>query len=124
LFDIAYDDEGASLLINSNEQMFSEKLRSLLRFGTFSTRFKDVYDMYYLKDHVQMERLYNALDTYIFSDAKMRETQGKDIVRRLDITFRDKEYIRALEQSDKRWIDKDVKTVITELMKFVKKIER
>lgn len=123
-FDIAYDDEGASLLINSNEQMFSEKLRSLLRFGTFSTRFKDVYDMYYLKDHVQMERLYNALDTYIFSDAKMRETQGKDIVRRLDITFRDKEYIRALEQSDKRWIDKDVKTVITELMKFVKKIER
>ena len=104
--------------------MFSEKLRSLLRFGTFSTRFKDVYDMYYLKDHVQMERLYNALDTYIFSDAKMRETQGKDIVRRLDITFRDKEYIRALEQSDKRWIDKDVKTVITELMKFVKKIER
>ena len=38
-FDIAYDDEGASLLINSNEQMLSEKLRSLLNFGTFSTRF-------------------------------------------------------------------------------------
>ena len=30
-FDIAYDDEGASLLINSNEQMLSEKLRSLLK---------------------------------------------------------------------------------------------
>ena len=28
-FDIAYDEEGASLLINSNEQMFAEKLRSL-----------------------------------------------------------------------------------------------
>ena len=42
-FDIAYDDEGASLLINSNEQMLSEKLRSLLNFGTFSTRFKDIY---------------------------------------------------------------------------------
>lgn len=38
-FDITYDDEGASLLINSNEQMLSEKLRSLLKFGTFSTRF-------------------------------------------------------------------------------------
>ena len=44
-FDIAHDDEGASLLINSNEQMLSEKLRSLLNFGTFSTRFKDIYEL-------------------------------------------------------------------------------
>lgn len=44
-FDIAYDDEGASLLINSNEQMLSEKLRSLLNFGAFSTRFKDIYEL-------------------------------------------------------------------------------
>ena len=38
-------DEGASLLINSNQQMLSEKLRSLLKFGTFSTRFKDIYEL-------------------------------------------------------------------------------
>ena len=44
-FDITYDDEGAGLLINSNEQMLSEKLRSLLKFGTFSTRFKDIYEL-------------------------------------------------------------------------------
>lgn len=44
-FDIAYDDEGASLLINSNEQMLSEKLRSLLNFGTFSTRLR-IYTNY------------------------------------------------------------------------------
>lgn len=47
-FDIAFDDEGASLLINSNEQMFTEKLRSLLRFGPISTRYKDIFDMYFL----------------------------------------------------------------------------
>jgi len=46
-FDIAFDNDGASLLINSREQMFSEKLRSLLKFGTFSTRYKDIYDMFY-----------------------------------------------------------------------------
>ena len=44
-FDITYDDEGASLLMNSNEQMLSEKLWSLLKFGTFSTRFKDIYEL-------------------------------------------------------------------------------
>ena len=45
---IEYDDEGASLLINSNQQMLSEKLRSLLKFGTFSTRFKDIYELCFI----------------------------------------------------------------------------
>ena len=65
-FDIAYDDEGASLLINSDEQMLAEKLRSLLKFGPFSTRYKDVYDMYYLKNSVDRVKLMVALDTYIY----------------------------------------------------------
>ena len=52
-FDIAYDDEGASLLINSNEQMIAEKLKSLLRFGTLSSRYKDIFDIYYLSCFLQ-----------------------------------------------------------------------
>ena len=31
--------------IASNEQMLSEKLWSLLKFGTFSARFKDIYEL-------------------------------------------------------------------------------
>lgn len=53
-FDVCMDDEGASLLINSCEQIFAEKLRSLLRFGPLSTRYKDIFDFCYLKDHVDM----------------------------------------------------------------------
>lgn len=118
-FDIAYDEKGASLLINSNEQMFSEKLGSLLRFGALSTRFKDIFDMYYLKDHVQVDKLYVALDTYIFNDPRMRENHGNDIARRLDMTFRDKVYVRTLEKSDKRWIDEDINVVLSGLRNFI-----
>jgi hypothetical protein len=121
-FDIAYDDEGASLLINSNEQIFSEKLRSLLRFGALSTRYKDVFDMYYLKDYIEMDKLNVALNTYIINDPKMREKQNKDIVRRLNVTFHDKEYVRALETSDKRWIDEKINVVLNGITEFVKKI--
>ena len=78
-FDIAYDDEGASLLINSDEQMLAEKLRSLLKFGPLSTRFKDVYDIYYLKDRVDMPKLLSALNIYIFQDKTMRENEGKGV---------------------------------------------
>ena len=38
-FDISFIEDSASLLINTNEQMFSEKLRSLLKFGPASTRY-------------------------------------------------------------------------------------
>ena len=38
-FDVCLDDVGASLLINSKEQIFAEKLRSLLKFGPLSTRY-------------------------------------------------------------------------------------
>ena len=122
-FDIAYDNEGASLLINSNEQMFAEKLRSLLKFGPFSTRFKDVYDMYYLKDYVDMYKLSKALDIYIFDDLKMREKCGKDIVKRLRMTFNDNIYKNSLDTSDKRWIDEKIDVIIEKLLDFVSRIE-
>ena len=112
-FDIAYDDEGASLLINSDEQMLAEKLRSLLKFGPFSTRYKDVYDMYYLKDAVDREKFMIALEAYVFSDTTMKENTGCDIEKRLKITFSDRDYIRRLDTSDKRWIDEEI-GVVTE----------
>ena len=114
----AYDGEGASLLINSDEQMLAEKLRSLLKFGPLSTRFKDVYDMYYLKDKVDKTKLWQALDTYIFHDDSMREKEGKDIVKRLKFTFSDKEYIKNLDRSDKRWLDDEIDVITEEILKF------
>ena len=110
------------MLINSDEQMLAEKLRSLLKFGPFSTRYKDVYDMYYLKDSVNREKLLVALDTYIFNDTTMKENTGNDIVRRLKITFSDKGYIGRLDKSDKRWIDEEISVVTNGLLEFVAKI--
>lgn len=52
-FDVCMDDEGASLLINSCEQIFAEKLRSLLRFGPLSTRYKDIFDFCCLRRREQ-----------------------------------------------------------------------
>lgn len=121
-FDIAYDDEGAGLLINTNEQMFSEKLRSLLKFGTFSTRYKDIFDMYYLKDHIQKEKLLNSLEIYIFSDEGMKENSISDVEKRLQRVFADKRYKQTLDKCDKRWIDEDIDIILNELLNFIRKI--
>lgn len=121
-FDIALDDEGASLLVNSNEQMLVEKLRSLLRFGTFSTRFKDVFDIYYLKDHVDSKRLFTCLDAYIFSDGGMRENSTFDIYNRIRKIFSDKSYLKRLSSSDKNWTGEDIGAVMAAILAFFEHI--
>jgi len=118
-FDIAFDDDGASLLINSNEQMFTEKLRSLLRFGAVSTRYKDIFDMYYLCGYIDREKLEVCLKSYIFDDEKMREKDIAGVLARLNRVFSDKRYLKRLDDSDKKWIDinsKDAADTITHFL--------
>ena len=56
-FDVALQEDGVSLLINSKEQMLTEKLRSILKFGTVSTRYKDIFDIFWLSQLVNKKDL-------------------------------------------------------------------
>ena len=118
-FDIACYDEGANLLINSKEQMFTEKLRSLLKFGPYSTRYKDVFDMCYLSDLLDRERLMACVDVYIFSDSGMREQNMQDIRRRIQKTFSSDQYLRNLRVSKKNWLEMDFSDVLQKLNSFL-----
>ena len=62
-FDIAQSDEDICLLGNSKEQIFVEKLVSLLRHGIRSTRFRDLYDMYYIGNAASLDQ--SRLKRYI-----------------------------------------------------------
>ncbi len=122
-FDIAYDDEGASLLINSNEQMFAEKLRSLLKWGVLSNRYKDIFDMYYLIQFVDKEKLKQCLDVYILDDPGMRENDLQDIYRRINMVFNDKMYRKNIDTRDANWLDENTDTVLKGIMEFLRKLE-
>ena len=119
-FDIAFDDEGANLLINSNEQMFVEKLRSLLKLGPISTRYKDIFDMFYLSKRVELSKLKLCLNTYIFNDNEMHENSESDAVNRIQRIFSNETYMKSLLRSNKNWLDESVAEVTTELINFLK----
>ena len=118
-FDIACYDEGANLLINTKEQMFAEKLRSLLKFGPYSTRYKDVFDMCYLSDLVDRNRLMACMDTYIFNDTGMKECNMQDVRRRIQKTFGSDQYIRNLTGSKKNWLETDASDVLRKLSSYL-----
>ena len=48
MFNFEVFNNSMTLLINTKEQIFVEKLSSLLKHGIRTTRYKDVYDFYYL----------------------------------------------------------------------------
>ena len=118
-FDIAFDNEGASLLINSREQMFSEKMRSLLKFGTFSTRYKDIYDMFYQCGKLNEKNLMNCFRILIFEDSKMKENDMSAVVRRVKKVFGNAGYKERVDSSDKRWLDDSIDEIFDGILTYL-----
>lgn len=124
-FDVCMDDVGASLLINSKEQIFAEKLRSLLRFGPLSTRYKDIFDLCYLSEHTERQRLIECLKTYIFDDPDMRETDMAGVISRIEMTFNNRLYKRNISRSGKaNWLGIDVDKAFEMILNFFAGLNR
>lgn len=121
-FDVCLDDEGVSLLKNSMEQAFVEKLRSLLIFGPNSRRYKDVYDMYYLKDQVDTNTMIEIIDNLVFSDEMIREDTIEDIVRRVENTFGNDQYVSRLSNSRQRWLDDDIDMITEGILEYLRNL--
>lgn len=111
------------LLINSKEQMFTEKLRSLLKFGSFSTRYKDVFDLCYLADTIDIEKLRVCMNTYIFSDPGMRENNMDEVINRITRTFQNKRYQKNIASSNKNWLNIDANIAFNKIIRFLKSVQ-
>lgn len=118
-FSIDFSEDGASLLINSKEQMFTEKLRAILKFGVFSTRYKDVYDLHFLAQTADREKLKKYIQMYIFNDEGMKEENMEDVCRRIEKTFFDKRYLRNISTSRKNWLDVSNEEVLQGIIDFL-----
>ena len=118
-FDLHHIDAGtANLLANGPEQVFVEKLKSILRLGALSSRGKDVYDLVYLTKIVDRKALLSLIGAYIFEDSKMRERSIVDIIHRLRRTFADRGFIGTLANRKMNWLQIDPKIATDELLSF------
>ena len=118
-FEIVSDNKGISLLANSKEQMFAEKIRSLLKFGTFSIRYKDIFDMYFLCDKIDKNKLNDCLAQFVYNDKNMRENSIIEVVQRIQKTFENKQYCDKVDHSDKRWLDESIDEIMKKILDFL-----
>ena len=123
-FDLSIINKSANLLINSKEQIFVEKIKSLLKLGFRSTRYKDLFDFYYLinKTELDKEKLMNCFNILIFKDETMRESNIEDVVNRLQMTFNSNAYRNHLSNPKNNWLDITVDDSIMSVLKYIKSL--
>ena len=122
-FDVGFQEDAVSLLINSPAQMITEKLKSMVRFGVRNTRYKDVYDICYLSERVNMEQLKDCIQKYIFDDPTLRNVSDINaVISRIEQMFTNPSYLRELHRSDKNWLDISDEAVLERDLAFIKSI--
>jgi predicted nucleotidyltransferase component of viral defense system len=106
-FDMSLINKKVNLLINSKEQIFVEKLKSLLKMGIRSTRYKDLFDFYYLINiaGLDKEKVIKSIEILIFNDNIMRENSMLDIFNRLNSILKSRRYLNNLNNSVVNWLD-------------------
>jgi hypothetical protein len=121
-FELDSIDEHVTLLMNSKEQMFSEKLKSLLKHGRFSTRYKDLFDFYYFitTAGLNKDKLIKCISEFIFDEKDMREVTLIDIHKRLSSIFQNKTYLEKAGRAHNNWLELPIGNVTERILLFFK----
>ena len=115
---------GANLLINSCEQIFAEKMKSLLRFNIKSTRYKDIFDFYYLIDNnlLNKDKLNNCFNVLIYSDVSMNVNNIIDLSEQFKNITNSRFYKNNLNNPKYNWLDINIDEAIKKIQTFLNSI--
>ena len=119
-------EEGVSLFINSPEQIFTEKLKSLLKLGIRSTKYKDLFDFYYLISNKKLDnkKILMAFQTIIFNDDTMLEKTLNNIYSRLNKILNSKVYRSNLKSPKNNWLDIPINDAINCVLNYIKELNK
>ncbi len=121
IFDLKVLNNNIVLLANSKEQIFTEKLKSLLRFGAYSTRYKDILDFYYLINNTDMNKskLYLLINDYIFLDQSIAYNNMRDITSRLTKVFSSDKFIKNFNNTRNNWLELPINEVTQNILNYI-----
>lgn len=116
------NEKKATLYSNSCEQMFAEKLLSLIRHGAMSTRTKDVFDLHFLSGIVNLRRLKTFVNTLILRNSKCPLRDPARILESIGRTFSSKRFLRSMASPKSNWIGVPPAKVTSDILAFLRKV--
>ena len=118
-FEMVSAEENAELQVNSNEQIFVEKLLSLLRHGIVSRRPKDVFDMYYLSSRLNRDVVRTYMASLVYANTRCKERSKKEVLDSLQRTFSSKRYLSKLASARVNWLGVSPKEATSAVAGFI-----
>lgn len=110
------------LLGNSTEQIFVEKTIAIAKFGPATTRYKDVYDIYYLIIHgLDNKKLVTIYNQY-FKNIQFPKNLY-DLENSIKETFENKHFINEISKTTNRWLDVNFDEIRNTIISFISKLE-
>ena len=124
-FELGLGSNEVTLLANSKEQICVEKIKSLLKFGITSTRYKDVFDIYYLINinNFNKNRFLKYLDKLIFKDSLIEENNIVEVKKSLEDIFSNKKFKTFINMAKNNWLELSIEDTISSILKFIATIE-
>lgn len=124
MFNFEVFNNSMSLLINTKEQIFVEKLSSMLRHGIRTTRYKDIYDFYYLITEGNMDKslVIELINSYCISN-NSRINKIDEIADELKRIFNNSTFLENVKNSRYNWIEEDTGIVLDTILDFIKQLE-
>ena len=119
-FAFSLNKEKLTVTTNPPEQVFAEKLISLARHGALSTRYKDLYDFYYLINNYNLspKRVTSILELF-FSNSAKRPNSITDLQNAIEETLNNERFIKEASKPASKWIDVDFATIKQTLIDFI-----
>ena len=123
VFSFASGADDVSIKVNPPEQIFVEKLLSLSRLGFLSTRYKDIYDLYFLitQGKLSEKKVVDILNLF-FTSSKRKPTNIFELQTSIEDTLNNRRFALEASKPAFKWIDAEYKTVAESIINFVNKI--
>ena len=107
------------------EQICVEKIKSLLKFGITSTRYKDIFDIYYLfnTNNFSNNRFFKYLDKLVFKDTLIDENNIIDLKSSLESILYNNKFKSMISMARNNWLEISIDEAITSILEFVSSLE-
>lgn len=122
LIDVCIQEDAIQLLVNSREQIIVEKLKSLLRFMSSNTRYKDVFDICFLLEDCNAGILKKYLKIIVYDDDSMPVSNDEELFKRLEKLFGNAKYMNKLKHSNKNWLDISCDEIAYKILEYFKNL--
>lgn len=120
LFALESYGSNVSMMVNSCEQIFVEKLLSLARLGPISKRYKDLYDMYYLLERKALDK--NRVIEYLnvfFTYSKRKPNSLSELINSIVKTLNDNVFKKEASRPASNWLEVDYQQVKDEIINYI-----